>query len=54
MAILILHLLKNCLLEVLHFAIAKIANHPRMAGTVLELTSGVPCPRLGCFCPGSY
>ena len=25
-----------------------------MAGTVQELTSGVPCPGLGHFCPGIY
>ena len=33
---------------------ARVANRPGMAGTVPELTSGVPCPGLGHFCPGIY
>ena len=32
----------------------RVANRPGMAGTVPELTSGVPCPGLGHFCPGIY
>ena len=32
----------------------RVANRPGMAGTVPELTSFVPCPGLGYFCPGSY
>ena len=32
----------------------RVTNRPGMAGTVQELTSGVPCPGLGHFCPGIY
>jgi len=32
----------------------RVANRSGMDGTVPELTSGVPCPRLGHFFPGSY
>ena len=34
--------------------IIRATNRPGMAGTVPELTSGVPCPGLGHFCPGIY
>ena len=34
--------------------LGRVANRPGMAGTVPELTSFVPCPGLGYFCPGSY
>jgi len=33
---------------------SKVANRPGMSGTVPELTSGVRCPGLGHFRPGSY
>ena len=36
---------RNCL---------RATNRPGMAGTVQELTSGVPCSGLGHFCPGIY
>ena len=31
----------------------RVANRPGMAGIVLELTHGVPCPGRGSFCPGN-
>ena len=31
----------------------RLANRPRMAGIVPELTHGVPCPGRGSFCPGN-
>ena len=31
----------------------RLANRPGMAGIVLELTHGVPCPGRGSFCPGN-
>ena len=33
---------------------ARATNRPGMAGTVPELTSGVPCPGMGHVCPGIY
>jgi len=33
--------------------LGRLVNHPRMAGIVLELTHGVPCPGRGLFCPGN-
>ena len=32
----------------------RVANRPGMPGTVPELMSGVPYPRLGHVCPGIY
>ena len=32
----------------------RATNRPGMAGTVSELTSGVPCPGMGHVCPGIY
>ena len=40
--------------KVVNICIYRVANRPGMAGTVPELTSGVPCPGLGHFCPGIY
>jgi len=31
----------------------RLANHPRMAGIIPELTHSVPCPGRGSFCPGN-
>ena len=40
-------------LKFLTTPVNRLANRPRMAGIVPELTHGVPCPGRGSFCPGN-